>query len=77
MHYNTCLSLKHAFNIVQSTNMPFFIKSPHCCTLQHEESILKELDAMLPDEFQTELRDSLINFYEKIHKRSCAPWPSP
>ena len=64
MHCNTCCSINHVFYMLQSKNMPFFMKSPHCSTLQHEASILKELDAMLPDEFRTELRDSLIDFYD-------------
>jgi hypothetical protein len=55
----------------------FHRESPHSRALQHEASILKALDEMPADEFRTELSDSLIDFYEKIHKRSCAPWPSP
>ncbi len=45
---------------------------PHSCALQHEAFILKELDAMPPDEFRTELRDSLTTFYVNIFKKSGA-----
>ena len=34
--------------------------------------MLKELDAMPPDQFRAELRDSLTAFYEKILKKVCA-----
>jgi hypothetical protein len=46
--------------------------SPHSLTLQHEASILKELDSMPPDDFRTELRGSLTNFYENILKKASA-----
>ena len=41
--------------------------------LQHEASILKELDSMPPDDYRTELRGSLTYFYENILKK--AIWP--
>jgi hypothetical protein len=40
--------------------------------LQHEASILKELDSMPPDDFRTELRGSFTDFYENILKKACA-----
>jgi hypothetical protein len=72
MHCNNCWSFKRSFHIVQSKNLPFFIKTPLVHALQHEASVLKELDAMPPDEFRTELRDSLTAFYENNFKKSGA-----
>ena len=50
----------------------FHQDSPYSRTLQHEASILKELDAVPPDEFRTELSDSLTAFFENILKKSGA-----
>jgi hypothetical protein len=44
--------------------------SPHSRALQHEAPILKELDSMPPDDFWTELRGSLTDFYENILKKA-------
>ncbi len=45
---------------------------PHSRALQYEATILQELDSMTPDDFRTELRDSLTSLYEGVLKVSCA-----
>ncbi len=51
--------------VIDSLNI-FQQDSPHSSTLQHEASILEELDSMPPNEFCTELHKSLTAFYDKI-----------
>ena len=48
----------------------FLQDSPHTRALQHEASILKELDSMPPDDFRTELCGSFTDFYENILKNA-------
>jgi hypothetical protein len=42
--------------------------APHSRAIQHEETILKELDSMTPDDFRAELCAALISFYDGILK---------
>ncbi len=69
MPYVTTKTVAYIFALVVRV---FHQVSPHSRALQHEASILKELDSMPPDDFQTELSGSLTNFYENILKKAGA-----
>ena len=70
MYFNNCWPFQHAFNIFPSKNLTYLNKTPlvssHCNT-RHPFS-----RNIPPDEFQTELHDSLATFYEKILKKAGA-----
>ena len=66
MPYVTTKTVAYIFALVIDCVTVFHQVSPHSRALQHEASILKELDSMPPDDFWTELRGSLTNFYENI-----------
>jgi hypothetical protein len=72
MLYVTTKTVAYRFALVIDCVTVFHQDSPHSRALQHEASILKELDSMPPDDFQTELRGSLTNFYEDILKKACS-----
>jgi hypothetical protein len=72
MPYVTTKTVAHIFALVIDCVTVFHQDSPHSRTLQHEASILKELDTMPPEDFRSELRSSLTNFYENILKRAGA-----
>ncbi len=76
----TSKTVAYIFALIIDSVTIFHQDSPHSRALQHVASILKALNSMPPDEFRTELRDSLTDFYQKILLRACAggrPWPSP
>ncbi len=60
-HQDLCLH----FSLVIDSVTLHHADSPH---LQHETTILHELDSMTPDAFRAELRASLTSFYEDILK---------
>jgi hypothetical protein len=68
----TTKNVAYIFALVINSVTIFHQDSPHSRALQHEASILEALNSMPPDEFRTELRDSLTNFYEKILLRAGA-----
>jgi hypothetical protein len=72
MQYLTTKTVAYIFALVIDCVTVFHQDSPHSRPLQHEASILKELDSMPPDDFRTELRDSFTDFYENILKKACA-----
>jgi hypothetical protein len=45
-----------------------YVYAPHSRAIQHEATILKELDSMPPDAFWAELSASLIPFYKGLLK---------
>jgi hypothetical protein len=69
MLYVTTKTVAYIFALVIDCVTIFHQVSPHSRALQHEASILKELDSMPPDDFQTELRAYRTNFYENILNR--------
>ncbi len=88
MPYVTIKTVAYIFALVIDCQcVTVFIQdSPHhdSRSLQHEASILNELDSMSPgpDDFRTELRGSLTYFYENILKKAGAggtsrPCPCP
>jgi hypothetical protein len=68
----TTKTVAYIFALVIDSVTIFHQDSPHSRALQHEASILEVLNAFAPDEFRTELRDSLTHFYEKILLRAGA-----
>jgi hypothetical protein len=68
----TTKTVAYIFALVIDSVTIFHQDSPHSRALQHEASILEVLNALPPDEFRTELRDSLTDFYEKILLRAGA-----
>jgi hypothetical protein len=72
MQYVTTKTVAYIFALVIDCVTVFHQVSPHSSALQHEASILKELDSMPPDDFRTELRGSFIDFYENIFKKAGA-----
>jgi hypothetical protein len=69
MLYVTTKTIAHIFALVINCVTVFHQDSSNSSALQHEASILKELDSMPPDDFRTELRGSLTDFYENILKK--------
>ncbi len=72
MLYVTTKTIAYIFALNIDCVTVFHQVSPHSRALQHEASILKELDSMPPDDFRTELCGSLTDFYENILKKACA-----
>ncbi len=72
MPFVTIKTVAYIFTLVINCVTVLHQDSPHSRTLQHEASILKELDSMPPDDFRTELRGSLTDFYENILKNAGA-----
>ena len=72
MSFITTETVAYFFALVIACVTIFHRDSPHSRALLHEASILKELDAIPPDEYRTELRDSSTAFYEKILKKTGA-----
>ncbi len=72
MPYVTTKTVAYIFALVIDCVTVFHQVSPHSRALQDEASILKELDSMSPDDFRTELRGSLTDFYENILKKAGA-----
>ncbi len=66
----TTKTVAYIFALVIDCVTVFHQVSPHSRTLQHEASILKELNTMPPDDFLTELSGSLTDFYENILKKA-------
>jgi hypothetical protein len=71
MPYVTTKTVAYIFTLVIDCVTVFHQVYPHSRALQHKASILTELDFMPPDDFQTELRGSLTDFYENILKKAC------
>jgi hypothetical protein len=72
MPYVTTKTVAYIFALVIDCVTVFHQVSPHSRALQHEASILKELDSMPPDDFRTKLSGSLTDFYENILKKAGA-----
>jgi hypothetical protein len=72
MPYVTTKTVAYIFALVIDCVTVFHQDSPHSSSLQHEASIPKELDSMPPDDFWTELRGPLTDFYENILKKAGA-----
>ncbi len=72
MPYITIKTVAYIFALIIDSITIFHQDSQHSHALQHEASILEALNAMPADEFRTELRDSLIAFYENILKKTGA-----
>ncbi len=72
LQFITTKTIAYMFALVFDSVTLFHQDSPHSRALQHEASILEALNCMPADEFQTELRDSLTDFYEKILQRAGA-----
>jgi hypothetical protein len=68
----TTKTVAYIFALVIDSFTIFHQDSPHSRALQHEASILEALNSMPPDEFRTELRDTLTDFYERILLRADA-----
>ena len=64
----TTKTVTYIFSLVIDSVTVHHNDSPHSRALQHEATILKELDSMTPDDFRAELRAALISFYEGILK---------
>jgi hypothetical protein len=71
MQYVTTNTVAYIFALIIDCVTVFHQDSPHSRALQHE-TILKELNSMAPDDFRTELRGSLTDFYENILKKADA-----
>jgi hypothetical protein len=72
MQYVTTKTVAYIFALVIECVTVFRQASPYSHTLQHEASILKDIDSMPPDDFRTELCGSLTDFYENILKKAGA-----
>ncbi len=62
------ITVAYIFGLVIDSVTLHHTDSPHSRALEHEATILKELDSMAPDDFRAELRTALISFYEGILK---------
>jgi hypothetical protein len=64
----TTKTVAYIFALVINSLTIFQQDSPHSSALQHKASILEELNSMPPNEFCTELCESLTTLYNKILK---------
>jgi hypothetical protein len=64
----TTKTVAYIFSLIIDSVTVHHRDSPHSRALQHEATILHELDSMTPDAFRAELRASLTSFYEEILK---------
>ncbi len=72
MPYVTTKTVAYIFALVIDCVTVIHQDSSHSLTLQHEASILKELDSMPPDDLRTEFSGSLTDFCENILKKAGA-----
>jgi hypothetical protein len=61
-------TVAYIFGLVIDSVTLHHTDSPHSRALEHEATMLQELDSMTPDAFRAELRTALISFYEGILK---------